>query len=54
MTKQDPDKLCEACKKFDKVFENGASRIDVLVVCDHDRMPIEKHNQPKLECNESK
>lgn len=36
MTKNDPYILCQKCKEFDKSFENGYARLDVLIICNHE------------------
>lgn len=39
MTKENPEELCEECKKFDYIMnrKDGVS-FDVYVVCDHEEI----------------
>lgn len=37
MTLEDPDELCEECRKFDREINGGPASADIWITCKHPR-----------------
>jgi hypothetical protein len=42
LTKQNPEKLCASCLRFDKQFESGNVRLDISTVCECNEETLEE------------